>query len=83
VWLTEHPNHPPATPLFRSKAPGEPGAITRQQAWTILERAYAAWGLTAQLGTHSMRKSFARAGHDLVKTQRALGIDPYQPLVLV
>jgi site-specific recombinase XerD len=66
-----------AEPLFPSqKAPSEP--ITRIQAWRVLQEAYGANGLTGNLGTHAMRKSFARkvyqvSGHDLLSTQRALG----------
>ncbi len=64
-------------PLFPSrKDPAQ--AITRVQAWRILEEAYTANGLRGQLGTHAMRKTFAnrvyeKLGRDLVKTQRALG----------
>jgi site-specific recombinase XerD len=44
----------------------------------MLQRVYAACGLTGKLGTHSMRKTFARRihaklGRDLMKTQKALG----------
>jgi integrase len=61
--------------LFQSR---QGGAMTRQQAWAILREAYETNGLTGQLGTHAMRKTFAnrvyeKLGHDLVKTQRALG----------
>lgn len=54
------------------------GAMTRGQAWRVLKAAYAAAGLAGKLGTHAMRKTFAariykRLGHDLVKTQRAMG----------
>jgi site-specific recombinase XerD len=40
--------------------------------------AYATAGISGKLGTHAMRKTFASRvyellGHDLVKTQRALG----------
>jgi integrase len=64
-------------PLFPSQK-NPAAAITRIQAWRILQEAYAANGLTGQLGTHAMRKTFAnrvyeKLGHDLVKTQRALG----------
>lgn len=64
-------------PLFPShRDPSKP--ITRVQAWHVLQEAYEANGLQGQLGTHAMRKTFAnvvyeRLGHDLVKTQRALG----------
>jgi site-specific recombinase XerD len=67
----------PDMPLFPSqKAPSEP--ISRQQVWDILQDAYEANGLTGQLGTHAMRKSFAGRmykllNHDLLSTQKALG----------
>jgi site-specific recombinase XerD len=74
AWLLEA-NLKPTDFVFQSR---QGGAMTRQQAWNILKEAYEANGLTGQLGTHTMRKSFANAvytvlGHDLVKTQRALG----------
>jgi integrase len=54
------------------------GSITRRQAWAVLKAAYARCAMAGHLGTHSMRKTFAgrvyqRLGHDLLKTQRALG----------
>lgn len=65
-------------PLFASR---KGGALDRKSAWRILSQAFKAagiQGLQGQLGTHSMRKTFAanvykRLGKDLVKTQRALG----------
>lgn len=53
-------------------------AISRQQAWNIVEAAFAACNLTGTLGTHSLRKTFAlnayeKSGHCLLKTKRALG----------
>jgi integrase len=64
-------------PLFPSHK-GATRPISRVQAWRILQAAYTANGLQGQLGTHAMRKTFAnrvyeKLGHDLVKTQRALG----------
>jgi site-specific recombinase XerD len=52
--------------------------ICRETANQILHDAYASNGLSGKLGTHSMRKTFAnhvydKLGHDLVKTQRAMG----------
>jgi integrase len=74
AWLHEA-NLQPIDHLFQSR---QGGAMTRQQAWAILREAYETNGLTGQLGTHAMRKTFAnrvyeKLGHDLVKTQRALG----------
>jgi integrase len=74
-WLAEAKlTNGPLFPSHRNPAK----AITRVQAWRIFQEAYAANGLTGQLGTHAMRKTFAnrvyeKLGHDLVKTQRALG----------
>jgi site-specific recombinase XerD len=72
----------PQTPVccrrVRDVATGLRRAISREQAWRILTEAFAANQLTGKLGTHEMRQTFAnrvyeRLGHDLVKTQRALG----------
>jgi integrase len=75
-WLDVLGTHRPKAPLFESQRKGK--AISRVQAYRILEGAYDAAGLTGKLGTHAMRKTFAHGvyevlGHDLVKTQRALG----------
>ena len=64
-------------PLFVSRK-GESKSIGRVQAWRVLRMAYATAGISGKLGTHAMRKTFASRvyellGHDLVKTQRALG----------
>jgi integrase len=74
AWLLEA-NLQPTDFLFQSR---QGGAMTRQQAWAILQEAYKTNGLTGQLGTHSMRKTFANRVYtalkgDLVKTQRAMG----------
>lgn len=67
----------PTVYVFQSRK-GLNRPISRIHAWRILQEAYVANELTGKLGTHSMRKTFAnrlydRLGHDLVKTQRALG----------
>ncbi len=67
----------PETYVFRSRQGGN-AAMDRKSAWTMLKKAYAACGLTGKLGTHSMRKTFAKKvheklGRDLMKTQKALG----------
>lgn len=53
------------------------GPISRQRAWQILKRAFRRAGCIGQLGTHTLRKTFARkisaAGADLVALQSALG----------
>jgi integrase len=78
--LKEHLD--PQTPVFCSRVrdteTGLRRAISREQAWRILKESFTANELTGKLGTHAMRKTFAnrmydKLGHDLVKTQRALG----------
>jgi integrase len=67
----------PETYVFQSrKGPNRP--ISRIQALRILKEAFDSCEMTGQLGTHSMRKTFAnnvheRLGRNLVKTQQALG----------
>ncbi len=63
--------------VFQSKK-GNNRAISRVQAFRILQDAFDANELSGKLGTHSMRKTFATRVYDLldrdlVKTQRALG----------
>ncbi len=80
VWvfeLRQRGGVAPDTWLFRSRK-GPNGAISRGLAWRILRRAFAAAGVAGNLGTHTMRKTFAdriyhHFGGDLVKTQCALG----------
>jgi integrase len=65
------------TYLFQSRKGGNQ-SIGKIQAWKILHEAATTNELTGKVGTHAMRKTFARKvherlGHDLVKTQRALG----------
>jgi site-specific recombinase XerD len=74
AWLLEA-NLQPTDFIFQSR---QGGAMTSRQAWNVLNNAYEANGLTGALGTHTMRKSYAdrvyeHFGHDLVKTQKALG----------
>jgi integrase len=63
--------------VFQSRKGGN-AALSRVQAFRILQGAYERAGVTGALGTHSMRKTFAnriyqRLDGDLIKTQRALG----------
>jgi type 1 fimbriae regulatory protein FimE len=63
------------SPLFLSR---EGGAISRGQAWAILNGAYRAAGVFGRVGVHGLRKTFAarvydRTGRDLMQTQKALG----------
>lgn len=67
----------PDTFIFRSREGGN-RAIARGSAWHILKTACARAGLSGKLGTHCMRKTFAKnvhakLGKDLMKTQKALG----------
>jgi integrase len=75
--LAEHSSLSPGNFLFKSRK-GNNRPITRQQAWGILEAVFLKAGLQGQLGSHSMRKSFAakvhqRLGRDVFKTKVALG----------
>jgi integrase len=80
AWLSELATagaRLPSRYLFASRK-GVNRPICRETANQILHEAYAANGLSGKLGTHSMRKTFAnhvyaKLGHDLVKTQRAMG----------
>lgn len=80
IWVRELAaagHSAPETFLFRSREGGN-RALNRRTAWYLLTRAYAACGLTGKLGTHGMRKTFAKRvhqklGRDLMKTQKALG----------
>jgi integrase len=76
------PPDPIYTPIdktsFRSRK-GPKRAISQVQAWRILYEAVTTNELTGKLGTHAMRKTFAnrvyrQLNHDLVKTQRAMGL---------
>jgi integrase len=63
--------------LFKSRK-GVNRPITVGHAWEIIKTAARTLGCDERVGTHSMRKTFARAvydnsGHDLILTQRALG----------
>jgi site-specific recombinase XerD len=74
--LRQHGEVTDETPLFRSRKGNR--AMSTVQAWRILQEAYATNGLTGQLGTHAMRKTFAnrvyaKLNHDLLRTQWALG----------
>jgi integrase len=62
-------------PLFRSK---KRGAISRIHALRVLREAFEVNELSGQLGTHAMRKTFAKrvfdlSKGDLIACQRALG----------
>jgi integrase len=63
--------------VFQSRT-GVNQPIGNIQAWKIFREAAITNELTGKLGTHMMRKTFAnrlyeRLGHDLFKTQKALG----------
>lgn len=75
-WVRFHFEKLPLdTALFVSR---EGNPMDRRSAWSLLTKAYAKCGLTGKLGTHAMRKTFAKKmhaklGNDLIKTQKALG----------
>lgn len=77
VWFELPANHSLslATPLFVSRK-GK-ARLTRKAAWQALMRAFERASIRDQLGTHTMRKTFAKRiyhalNNDLVKTQLAL-----------
>lgn len=80
AWIVELLKVGPSDPqtfVFRSREGGNV-AINRRSAWRVLVAAYAKCGLSGKLGTHTMRKTFAKRihaklGKDLIKTQKALG----------
>lgn len=77
AWMARPRSSDPRAFLFCGKR-GEHRSITRTHAWRILTAAYRRLGMQGKLGTHAMRKSFAahvyeKLGHDLVKTQKAMG----------
>lgn len=60
---------------IKNKAPNSP--ITRKTAWEILNKAAKEIGITDNIGTHSLRKTFGNKIYkntgDLVLTQQAIG----------
>jgi integrase len=80
VWLEELRQRGYMTSdvyVFQSRK-GRNAALSRVQAYRILQDAFERAGVQGSLGTHSMRKTFAnrmysRLEGDLVKTQRAMG----------
>jgi len=79
LWLIELNKRQAITleaPLFTSRK-GQERAISRVQAWRILETAFAKAGLVGSLATHTLRKTYARRIHkklnfNLVDTQIAM-----------
>lgn len=62
-------------PVFLSR---QKNRMNRISAWCVLKKAYDRCNLTGMIGCHGMRKTFAKKvhaklGHDLLKTQKALG----------
>ncbi|ADU95973.1 site-specific integrase [Geobacillus sp. Y412MC52] len=70
----ERPHSRGDEPLFRSQKGG--GAISRQHAHYILNRAAKAVGIVDRIGTHSLRKTFGyfayKQGTDLAMIQKIL-----------
>lgn len=63
--------------LFQSQARGNK-PLSRHAAYQVYKRAFKQAGLEGRLGTHSLRKAFGQVmyealGHDIRKTQEALG----------
>lgn len=66
----------PDMPLFvsRRRGPdGRPRAISRPQAWRVVERMFERAGLAGRLGTHSLRKTFAAEHYERLKSLAAKG----------
>jgi site-specific recombinase XerD len=67
--------HDPESYLFKSRK-GINRAISRSQAWEILTRAAMAVGIKDNIGTHTLRKTFAyhayRQGTDIALLMRVL-----------
>ncbi len=80
LWIEEMRSHGYMTSdtfVFQSRK-GRNCAVSRVQAYRVLADAFERASITGNLGTHTMRKTFAnrvheRLGRDLLKTQRALG----------
>jgi integrase len=80
AWLEQMPRHFVVTSesfVFRSREGGNK-PISRMHAHRLLRDTFDSCEMTGNLGTHSMRKTFAkrvhrRLGNDLAKTKEALG----------
>ena len=80
VWIEAMRQDGPVTAkpvLFRSRK-GDNQPISRVSAYKVLRQVFEDSKLSGQLGTHSMRKTFAnvvhqKLGRDIANTKRALG----------
>ncbi|XPV77953.1 MAG: tyrosine-type recombinase/integrase [Desulfovibrio sp.] len=73
----------PDTYLFQSQKPAhENTPITTQHAYDILTTGVHALGITGPIGTHSLRKTFAKMIYDAAVEQRAAGVH-IEPLFVV
>jgi len=82
AWFALRYEFDPQLPLFLSRENGEEGgarALSTESARRILHRAFRAAGIEndGRLGTHSLRKTFARkvyeaSGHNLIVVKSAL-----------
>jgi integrase len=72
-YMSERPNAELSEPLFRSK---KGGAITRQHAWYVITEAAKVVGIADNLGTHTLRKTWAyhayKKGTDIALLQQTL-----------
>ena len=76
AWILAMGSVPLESPLFPSQKKG--GPLGRIAAWKVLRRTFRRAGINGKVGTHTMRKTFARRiynalGHDLIRTGMALG----------
>lgn len=65
-----------AAPLFPSRKGGGTKPLQRAQAWTIINEAARSVGITENIGTHTLRKTFAyhayQMGKDITLLQQLL-----------
>lgn len=77
-YMSERPNAAAGEPLFKSKKdnPKNNGAISRQHAWYVINEAAKVVGINDNLGTHTLRKTWAyhayKAGADIALLQQTL-----------
>jgi len=65
--------------LFQSSRKGN-APISRSQAWQVIHDAARAAGISKRIGTHSMRKTFARRYRDWLLEQMAVHRRQIEPM---